>query len=87
MTNAEYDFVMVLGSGATSAVLEDVSPLPAAHAVLSGASTTTFNLMDGANLTGSLAGASVLSYYGTNVVVQVSTDLTSTVERLGDSRP
>ena len=87
MTDAQYNFVMVLSSGAATLVLEDVSPLPAAHAVLSGASTATLNLMDGANLTGSLAGTSVLSYYGTNVVVQVTTDFTSTVERVGDSRP
>ena len=86
-TNVQYDFVMVLGAGATRLLMEDVSPLPAAHAVLSGASTATFNLMDGANLTGSLTAASILSYYGSNVVVQVNTDLTSTVERLGDSRP
>lgn len=87
MTSVQYDFAMVLGAGATRLLMEDARPLPAAHAVLSGASTTTFNLMDGANLTGSLTAASVLSYYGSNVVVQVNTDLTSTVERLGDSRP
>ena len=87
MTDVRYDFAMVLGSGATRLHMEDVSPLPAAHAELSGASRTIFNLMDGANLTGSLAGASVLSYYGTGVVVQANTDLSSTVERLGDSRP
>ena len=87
LTDVEYDFVMTLGSGATQLVMEDARPLPSGHAVLSGASTATFNLMDGANLTGSLAGASTLSYFGSNVVVQVTTDPTSTVERLGDSRP
>lgn len=85
--NVAYDFVMVRAVGASQLMMEEVRAIAAAHAELAAASAATFNLTDSAILTGSLTTASALFYYGSNVAVEVNTDLTSVVERLGDSRP
>lgn len=84
--NVHYDFLSVEAVGASLLLMEDVDALPAVHAELSAASLATFNLMDGATLTGELTAASVLSYYGSGVAIQVDTSLASTVQRLGPSR-
>jgi hypothetical protein len=41
----------------------------------------------GSSLSGSASGASILQYYGTDVAVDVSTDFTSFVVKLGETRP
>ena len=84
--NVRYDFVSARGAGAAQLLMEDAAPLPAAHVELTGASLATLNMMDGATLTGSLAGGSMLQYYGSAVTVQVDTDLSSTVEHKGGTR-
>lgn len=84
--NVAYDFVMLRAIGASQLMMEDVNAIPAAYAELAAASAATFNLMDSASLTGALTTASALFYYGSNVAIDVDTDLTSTVHRLGDSQ-
>lgn len=84
--NVSYDFVMVSAVGASQFLMEDVQALPAAHADLIAASVATFNLMDSATLTGSVTAASTAFYYGSDVTVDVNTDLSSSVQRLGDTR-
>ena len=85
--NLNYDLLMANIDAASVLLMEDVSPLPAADVNLSDASSATVNMMDNAVLTGTATGASSLGYYGSNVTVSVVTDLTSSVTRLGDSRP
>ena len=84
--NVRYDFVMVSAIGASQLFMEDVAAIAAVHAEFLGASSATINLMDSATLTGSLTAASALFYYGSNVRADIDTDLTSTVQRLGDTR-
>lgn len=85
--NVSYDFVMVSAVGASQLIMKDVPAIPAAHADLLAASVATLNLMDSASLIGSVSAASSLFYYGSNVVVDVNTDLSSNVQRLGGTRP
>jgi len=66
--------------------LGDVQPIRHASVNVSGASLVTLNLDVGATLTGSVAGSSRVQYYGTNVTVNVTTDRTSSVTRLGATR-
>ena len=63
--------------------MENVTAIPAAHAELTGASTATFNMTDSATLTGPLSAASTLFYYGSDVLLDLDTDFTAAVERLG----
>jgi len=74
-------------NGASFADLDDIEPLQHATVNVSGASYVTLNMGEGSTLAGSVTGASSLQYYGTNVTVNVTTDATSTVRRLGDTRP
>lgn len=53
---------------------------------LSGPSSTTLNLMDNATVTGSVRNTSALFYYGTDINLMVSTDPTSSITRLGETR-
>lgn len=85
--NVAYDFVTINAAGASALLMEEVQAMPAVHAVLTGSTTATINLMDNANLTGSLTAASSVLYYGSDVFDGVDTDLNSSVQRLGDTRP
>ena len=82
-----YDLLMANVDTTSVLLIEDVSPLPAADVNVSAVSSATVNLIDNAVLTGTATGTSSLGYYGSNVTVLVVTDLTSSVTRLGDSRP
>jgi len=85
--NVSYDLLMANVDAVSVLLMEDVSPLPAADVNLSAVSSATVNMMDNAVLTGTATATSSLGYYGSNVTVLVVTDLTSSVTRLGDSRP
>ncbi len=85
--NVSYDLLMANVDGVSVLLMEDVSPLPAADVNVSAVSSATVNMMDSAVLTGSAIATSSLSYYGSDVSITVTTDLTSTVNRLGPSRP
>jgi hypothetical protein len=65
----------------------DVRPISDATVNVSGVSTVTLNMGIGASLTGSVTGTSRLYYYGTNVDLNVVADATSSLVRLGDTRP
>ena len=64
-----------------------VRELPAADVNVTATSSATVNMMDNGVLTGTAIETSSLSYYGSNISLMVDTDLTSSVTRLGDSRP
>ncbi len=86
--NLEYDFLMADVAGVSNLLMEDVRPLPAANVNVAGVSSATVNMMDNAVLTGRVEGISTLSYYGSNVTIDVFIeDDFSSVRRLGDSRP
>ncbi len=85
--NVSYDLLMANVDAVSVLLMEDVSPLPAADVNVSAVSSATVNMMDNGVLTGTAITTSSLSYYGSNVSVIVTTDLTSTVNRLGPSRP
>jgi len=86
--NLRYDFLMADVAGVSHLSMEDVRPLPAANLNVAGVSSATVNMMDHAVLTGTVAGISTLSYYGSNVTIDVFIeDEFSSVRRLGDSRP
>jgi len=82
-----YDLLMANVDAVSVLLMEDVSPLPAADVNLSAVSSATVNMMDNGVLTGTAIATSSISYYGSNVSISVATDLTSSVTRLGDSRP
>ncbi len=86
--NLRYDFLMADVAGVSHLLMEDVRPLPAANLNVAGVSSATVNMMDNAVLTGRVEGISTLSYYGSNVTIDVFIeDDFSSVRRLGDSRP
>jgi len=85
--NVSYDLLMANVDLVSVLLMEDVSPLPAADVNLSDVSSATVNMMDHGVLTGTATAASSLGYYGSNVTVLVVTDFSSTVTRLGPSRP
>ncbi len=85
--NVSYDLLMANVDGVSVLLMEDVSPLPAADVNVSGVSSATVNMMDSAVLTGSAIATSSISYYGSDVSITVATDQTSSVTRLGPSRP
>ncbi len=85
--NVSYDLLMANVDTTSVLLMEDVSPLPAADVILSAVSSATVNMMDNAVLTGTATATSSLGYYGSNVTVLVVTDLSSSVTRLGPSRP
>jgi hypothetical protein len=86
------DSVTANVTGVSRLDLVNVSPMDNADITVSGVSQATLNMDVGATLTGSVStgpetGASTLFYYGTNVDVNVTTDLWSTIVQLGDTRP
>ncbi len=86
--NLRYDFLMADVAGVSNLLMEDVRPLPAANLNVAGVSSATVNMMDNAVLTGRVEGISTLSYYGSNLTIDVFIeDEFSSVRRLGDSRP
>ena len=79
-------------SGVSHLAFGYIRPIGHAQVNVSGVSQATLNMDVGATLMGSAStgqgtGASSLLYYGTNVSVDVATDFTSSVVRLGDTRP
>jgi len=85
--NVSYDLLMANVDDVSVLLMEDVSPLPAADVNVTAVSSATVNLMDNGVLTGTAITTSSISYYGSNVSISIATDLTSTVTRLGPSRP
>ena len=85
--NVSYDLLMANVDGVSVLLMEDVSPLPAADVNVSAVSSATVNMLDSAVLTGSAIATSSISYYGSDVSITVATDQTSSVTRLGPSRP
>ncbi len=85
--NLSYDLLMANVDAVSVLLMEDVSPLPAADVNVTATSSATVNMMDNGVLTGTAKSASSLSYYGSNISLMVDTDLTSSVTRVGDSRP
>jgi hypothetical protein len=79
-------------SGVSRLDLGDIRPIGYADIDISGVSQATLNMDVGATLAGSLntgqgTGISALFYYGTNVVLDVTTDGLSSIVRLGDTKP
>lgn len=64
----------------------DIAPLETANISVEGVSRAILNMGVNSSLTGSVSGQSELSYYGTDVDVNVETDFTSSLTRLGDTR-
>ena len=86
--NLRYDFLMADVAGVSILIMKDVRPLPAADLNVAGVSSATVNMMDDAVLTGRIEGISTLSYFGSNVTIDVFIeDEFSSVRRAGDSRP
>ncbi len=85
--NVSFDLLMANVDAVSVLLMEDVSPLPAADVNVSAVSSATVNMMDNGVLTGTAIATSSISYYGSNVSISVATDLTSSVTRLGLSRP
>jgi len=79
-------------SGVSRLDLGDIRPIGYADIQVSGVSQATLNMGVGSTMTGSVAtgqgtGTSSLFYYGTNVVVDVTTDSSSSIVRLGATKP
>jgi hypothetical protein len=85
--NLSYDLLMADADAVSVLLMEDVSPLPAAAVNVSDISSATVNMMDNGVLTGTATTTSSISYYGSDVSISVVTDLTSSITRLGESRP
>jgi len=73
-------------SGSSFLDLDDVEPIQHATIDVNGASFATLNMSAGSTLSGSVTGASRVQYFGTNVTVNVTTDSTSSVVRMGETR-
>ena len=79
-------------SGVSRLDLGDIRPIGYADIRVSGVSQATLNMGVGSTMTGSVAtgqgtGTSSLFYYGTNVAVDVTTDSSSSIVRLGATKP
>jgi len=79
-------------SGVSRLDLGDIRPIGFADIHVSGISQATLNMDVGSTMTGSVdtgqgTGTSSLFYYGTNVVVDVTTDSSSSIVRLGGTKP
>ena len=85
--NVRYDLLMANVDDVSALLMDDAHPLPAADINVSDVSSATVNLMDNAVLTGRAEENSTISYYGSNVSIDVFVDADSLVRRLGDSRP
>jgi len=78
-------------SGVSRLDLGDIHPIGFADIAVSGVSQATLNMDVGATMTGSVntgqgTGTSTLFYYGTNVAVNVATDSSSSIVRLGETK-
>jgi hypothetical protein len=73
-------------SGTSQLDFGEIAPLSTATISVEGVSRATLNMNLNSSLTGSVSGVSKLFYYGTNVDVDVETDLTSSLTRLGDTQ-
>ena len=79
-------------SGVSQLGFGDIRPIGNANIDVSGVSQATLNMDVGSTLTGSVGtgqgtDVSTVFYYGTNVAVNVTTDLLSSVIKLGETRP
>jgi hypothetical protein len=74
-------------SGVSQLDFGDIRPLGNANIDVSGVSNATLNMDIGSSMTGSVTGPSTLFYYGTNVSVNITTDSSSSVVKLGETRP
>ncbi|MGI9205718.1 MAG: DUF5666 domain-containing protein [Woeseiaceae bacterium] len=79
-------------SGVSQLNFGNIHPLGTTNIDVGGVSQATLNMGVGTTLTGSVgtgqgSGVSALFYYGTDVIVSVTTDGLSSVNRLGDTRP
>ncbi len=79
-------------SGVSQLDFRDTRPIANASIDVSGVSQATLNMDIGSAITGSVltgqgTGTSKLYYYGTNVAVNVTTDSSSSVIKLGETRP
>ncbi len=84
--------LMATVNGVSLLDLAGIRPIDSANVTINGVSQATLNMAVGATLTGSVqtgqgTGESTLFYYGTDVSVNVTTDLRSNVIRLGDTQP
>ncbi|MBT8076964.1 MAG: DUF2807 domain-containing protein [Gammaproteobacteria bacterium] len=82
----EFDLIMADAFGDSLLDFTNISPAPGAHFELSGSTTAVINLMNSANVTGTLAGTSALSYYGSDIFFDLTLAPTASVTRLGDTR-
>ncbi|MDJ0655134.1 MAG: DUF2807 domain-containing protein [Xanthomonadales bacterium] len=73
-------------SGVSQLDLGNVSPIGEADIDIEGVSQATLNMDVGASLAGSVSGTSSLSYFGTDVVLDVTVGFGSTLQRLGDTQ-
>ena len=79
-------------SGVSRLDLGDIRPIGYASINVSGVSQATLNMDVGSTMTGSVntgqgTGTSTLFYYGTNIIVDVTTDSSSSIVRLGATKP
>lgn len=86
VNDSSYDTLDADLAGACALLMDGSTVNASATVALVGASTATVNLMPDASLRGSSIAASALLYYGDNIDVDVTNDLTSTVLRLGGGR-
>lgn len=83
--NSSIDLVTATLDGNSHLSLQNVAPLAAADITATGSTQTTLNMMTGGTLTGSASGSSNISYYGSSVSQQVTTNNSATVTWLGAS--
>ena len=74
-------------SGVSQLDFGDSHPVDIADVTVSGVSKATLNMAIGSTLTASVSSQSNLFYYGTDVTLDIPSDSSSSVERLGDTRP
>ena len=79
-------------SGVSELDFANIRPLASANIEVSGVSRATLNMDAGSTLRGSVTtgqptGTSGLFYYGTDVAVDVTSDASSSVTKLGETRP
>ena len=85
--NVDFRHLSSQQAGACNLNFENAKPLSSANVILNGASTATLNMLDNASLSGKVTAASSVMYYGSNLDIDLFVDFTSTLTRLGNSRP
>ncbi len=86
-SDSTFSDVTASASGVSILNLGNIRPVSSTNLSISGVSKATLNMAVGSSLSGSVTGASALLYYGTAVSLDVTTELSSTVMRLGDTKP